>query len=188
MMAGQTVGIPSEPIPEPLNPNMARVFAYWREKCAETEPGPFPRLAEINIIDLHDIAAYLLITDVIREEGARTRYRWRFWGSNLTSFFGKEMTGKLIDEAYTPEAARQIIATYDWMVEHREPHYWVRRGGLAYEDQEHLRYERLICPIQGPSGDIDHLFGIITFVAGPARHFDAADRSKATKASISPDK
>ncbi len=187
MMTGQPVGGPSEPIPEPLNPDMTRVFAYWREKCANTEPGPFPRLAEIDIIDLHDIAAHLLIADVVREGGARARYRWRFWGSNLTDFFGVEMTGKFIDEAYTPEAARQIIAAYDWILEFQEPHYWVRRGGLAYDNQEHLRYERLICPILGPSGDIDHLFGIITFVARPARHYAAADRRPVVKAAISSD-
>ena len=184
-MAGQPVRIPSEPIPESLNPDIARVFAYWREKCTGADPGPFPRLSEINVIDLHDIAAHLLITDVIREEGARRRYRWRFWGSNLTDFFGVEMTGKFIDEAYTPEAARQIIAAYEWIMEYREPHYWVRWGGLAYDNQEHLRYERLICPVLGPSGDIDHLFGIITFVARPGRHLSTADYPATTKATIS---
>ena len=187
-MAEQPFSIPSEPIPESLNRDMARVFAYWRDKCAGADPGPFPRLSEINVIDLHDIAAHLLISDVIREEDAGRRYCWRFWGSNLTDFFGVEMTGKFIDQAYTPSAARQIIASYEWIMEHREPHYWVRRGGLAYDDQEHLRYERLICPILGPSGDIDHLFGIITFVGRPARHYGTADFPTTTKASISADK
>ena len=146
---------------------MARVFAYWHEKCAATEPGPFPQFAEINILDLYDIAPHLLIADVVRNEGTRTRYRWRFWGTALTRFFGFEMSGKFIDEAYTPNAARHIIGAYDWMLESREPHYWKRRGGLAFDDQEHLEYERLVCPVLGKSGDIDHLFGIITFAARP---------------------
>ena len=186
-VAEKPAAIPSEPIPERLGPAMVRVFDYWREKCADTEPGPFPRLAEINLMDLYDIAPYLLVADVVRIEGARTRYRWRFWGSNLTAFFGFEMTGKFIDEAYTPEAARQIISAYDWLLENRVPHYWVRRGGLAYDDQEHLRYERLVCPLLGPGGDIDHLFGVITFVDWPARHHDPIERTPATRVSISSD-
>ena len=90
-----------------------------------------------------------------------------------------------LDEAYTAEAAGQIIATYDWIIENGAPHYWLRRGGLAFDGQEHLVYERLVCPVLGQSGDIDHLFGIITFVTGPTGKPEVAERPVGRKISIS---
>ncbi len=136
-------------------------------------------------MDLYKLADCLLLCDVVRQDGLSIRYRWRFWGSKLTDFFGVELTGKFIDEAYTAEAARQIIAAYDWIIENRAPHYWLRRGGLAFDDQKHLAYERLVCPVLGQSGDIDHLFGIITFVTDPVRKFEVEERPVVRKISIS---
>lgn len=175
-MSEQKHLIPSQPFPDPFNAPMARVDEYWWEKCAAADPGPFPRVKDINLMDLHDIADHLLLGDVVRKEGHATRYRWRFWGSKLATYFGMEMTGRFIDEGYTPDATRQITAAYDWIVANREPHFWLRRSGLAFEDQNHLAYERLIFPVLGETDEIDHLFGIITFVAPPALKVEAVER------------
>jgi len=184
-MSGGAYRVPSEPIPETLNAPMARVLEYWREKCAGASSGPFPRLGDLDLMDLHKIAGHLLICDVTRQNGQSIRYRWRFWGSKLSEFFGVELTGRFIDEAYTDEAARQVIGGYDWILENEEPHYWLRRGGLAFEDQEHLTYERLVCPVLGRSGDIEHLFGIITFETVPVRKPEAEERPIKQKVSFS---
>ena len=184
-MSGREYRIPSEPFPDRFNAHMAPVLEYWREKCTNGIPGPLPSLNDLNLMDLYKIADHLLLCDVVRQDGFSTRYRWRFWGSKLTAFFGVELTGRFIDEAYTAEAAGQIIATYDWIIENGAPHYWLRRGGLAFDGQEHLVYERLVCPVLGQSGDIDHLFGIITFVTGPTGKPEVAERPVGRKISIS---
>ena len=150
------------PIPDEVDQRILRVLDYWREKreLCSTE---FPRLKDIQMMDLHTIAPHLLIADVIREPDQPIRYRWRYWGTALTQFFGYEMSGSFIHEAYTQEAHDLITGAYQWVLENKDIHFWVRQGGLAYEDQEHLKYLRLVCPLEGETGNIDHLFGIITF-------------------------
>jgi len=152
--------IPSDPLPADPNPAMAQVLAYWTEAAERAAPSPLPRLHHIDLMDLYPIAPQLMIADIVHEP-ARLRYRWRFWGTNLAQFFGIELTGRFIDEAYTPGAAVEVSAAYDWAVENKSPHYWVRRA----DSPDHLVFERLICPLLGRDTEtVDHLFGIITVI------------------------
>jgi len=162
-MHDQSPSIPSDSLPDALNSDIAAVLAYWQAKCADATPGPFPHLNDIGLMDLYKLAGNLLICDVVREDDPQPRYRWRYWGTSLTTFFGAEMSGRFIDDIYTPDAARKISSSYNWVLENKTIHYWHRHGGLAHDDKQHLQYERLICPVLGKSGEIDHLFGIITF-------------------------
>jgi len=155
--------IPSDPFPDQMNDDMAGVYDYWLGKCPDKSASQFPDIADLDLMDLYKVADHLLLCDVVRQENQATIYRWRFWGTSLATFFAREMTGKFIHEFYTPEANKDISASYDWVLENKDVHYWERRGGLASNNQRHLLYERLICPVLGPSGNIDHLFGIITF-------------------------
>lgn len=153
--------IPSDPFPDDPNPALARVYEYWKAASPGTESNALPRLRQIELMDLHDIAPQLMIADIVRERPGRLRYRWRFWGTHLAQFFGIELTGRFIDEAYTPGAAVEVSAAYDWAVENKSPHYWVRRA----DNPDHLVFERLVCPLLGHNTDtVDHLFGIITVI------------------------
>jgi len=49
------------------------------------------------------------------------------------------------------------------------------RRGLAYEEQNHLRYERYIYPVPGSSDTIDHLFGVIVYDRVAPRHAKLGD-------------
>jgi len=153
--------VPSESIPDHPNSALARVLDYWNAAADNAAPTLLPRLHHIELMDLHDIAPHLMVADVVRETQVRTRYRWRFWGTQLSQFFGIELTGRFIDEAYAPRAAEEVMGAYEWIIENRRPHYWVRRA----DNRDHLVFERLICPLLGNDTDtVDHLFGIITFV------------------------
>jgi len=153
--------IPSEPLPADPNPTLAQVIGYWTEPAERAAPVPLPRLHHIELMDLQPIAPQLMIADIVREPPGRIRYRWRFWGTHLAEFFGIELTGRFIDEAYTPGAAAEVSAAYDWVVENKAPHFWVRRA----DNPDHLVFERLVCPLLGHTTDtVDHLFGTITFI------------------------
>ena len=62
-MSGRVYRVPSEPFPDRLNAHMARVLEYWREKCTNSVPGPFPSLNDLNLMDLHETAGHLLLCD-----------------------------------------------------------------------------------------------------------------------------
>ena len=55
------------------------------------------------------------------------------------------------------------------MVENGQSVFWVRRGGFEFDDQDHLIFQRLVCPREGPSCEFDHLFGIIIYIL-PTKH------------------
>lgn len=151
---------------------MVAAFDYWKGKCEAATFGPFPVLTDLDLLDLIDVIGYLTICDVVRQDSERPRYRWRFWGTELTNYFNIEMSGKFVDEAYTPTTAQQVIGCYDWILETRQSHYWLRHGGIVSvnsdgfslnEQNAHKSFDRLACPVIDQSGAIAHLFGVMTF-------------------------
>ena len=52
-------------------------------------------------MDLHSIAQYLLIADVVRNDNQPKLYRWQYWRTSLTNASVFEMPGKFIHEAFT---------------------------------------------------------------------------------------
>jgi len=149
---------------------MAKAFKYWQDKksACKTE---YPSLKDIQLMDLHSIAQYLLISDVVRNDNQPRQYRWRYWGTFLTNAFGLEISGKLIHEALTNKTHDLIAGAYNWMVENGQPHFWVRRVGFEFDDQDHLIYQRLVCPREGPPCEIDYLFGIFIFTLRTKHYF-----------------
>jgi hypothetical protein len=175
-MSEPATSIASEPLPDDMNEQMSKVLSYWQGKCETTTYGPFPTLTELDIMDLFEMVGNLIICEVVRpkqgQDDKPIRYRWLYWGSDLSAFFGVELNGKFIDESYTPTTAQQISSCYDWMLETKEIHYWKRQGGSVTSDGNHLTienespykgFERLACPVIDKTGEISHLFGIITF-------------------------
>ena len=150
------------PVPKDLDPIMAQVWKYWQDKKNEAE-GEFPTLKQIMLMDLHKVASNLLIIDVIDRKDEPSHFRWRYWGTSLTDYFGAELCGKFVHEQCTEEASAYLTRTYDWVVDNRTTHYWTRQGGLINVNYDHLTYHRLICPIEGASGEVAHLFGAVTF-------------------------
>jgi hypothetical protein len=67
----------------------------------------------------------------------------------------------------------------------RTPHYWLRHGGLVSDNQEYLAYDRIVCPVLGKSGEIDHLFGIITVVDDNLLQKKYEDRTQNPRIGIS---
>ena len=180
----QDILIPSETFPDQFNESMESMFDYWLEKCPDGASGSLPKFADFDLMDLYKIADHLLVCDVIRQGDDSIVYRWRFWGSELSYYFGVELSGKFINDINTPETAQQINASYNWVVENQKPHYWLRRGGLASDNQEHLAYERLICPVLGQFDKIDYLFGIITFERGETQSRVKTKNSDANRVTI----
>ena len=114
-------------------------------------------------MDLHSIAQYLSIADVVRNDNQPRLNRWQYWGTSLTNASVFEMPGKFIHEAFTEKPNDLIVGAYNWMVENHQLHYLVRRAGIAFYDQDHLMYQRLVCPLEGPSKKIDHLLVSLYF-------------------------
>ena len=67
---------------------------------------PIARWDDVDLMDLHDVATYIVVKDAI-DGGAE--FRNRYWGSGLVVSFGYEGSGKLLSEYYKPGDAEEII-------------------------------------------------------------------------------
>jgi len=64
-------GIASTPYPNDPHPKIKRVRRYWQKR--HPAPDALPRLTDIDLMDLHDIAVNLLLGDVIRGDDGAAR-------------------------------------------------------------------------------------------------------------------
>lgn len=86
---------------------LRRLYEYWRMKAAGRR---FPLRAEIDPLDLGFALGNLLLVDALAQ--SPPRFRYRLWGINLTTDYGRDMTGLHVDELSPPELAAQVQAAY----------------------------------------------------------------------------
>lgn len=126
---------------------LADLYDYWDGKRAGR---PWPARVDIDPLDIPHLLKYLLLLDVERLEPMRLRFR--LVGSNFHRFFGRDMTGKIREEAQlTPGGPGMGLAAM--MVEWREvlrrgaPRWastrqYVESGGLGW-----VRFTGLALPL-----------------------------------------
>ncbi|MEK9724339.1 MAG: PAS domain-containing protein [Rhodospirillaceae bacterium] len=85
------------------SPEAQRLYAYWEAKRGAA---PRPRLTDLDLMDIYEIAPVLTIRDAI--DGGK-EFLCRYWGTRLPDFCGLEATGKLVNECYKPESAAILI-------------------------------------------------------------------------------
>ena len=94
------------------NPQLQRFYDYWLGKCRDGRP---PARADIDPVDIHDMLPGIMIIDVVEDEGRR-RFRFRLFGTSHVEFNQRDLTGKFIDEVFTPEDSARVDAAYAELV------------------------------------------------------------------------
>lgn len=130
-----------------VSPRLKRLHAYWTAKCGSR---PMPSRADIDPVEMPWILGNLSLIEV-RGEGD---YLWRLDGSNLTAFFGCEMTGRSISEYPYPAFIGKMRATLDDAVRAGGPSRSVRRFSSKTQKWD---YESLYLPLSGDGQRIDML-------------------------------
>lgn len=117
-----------------LSEPCARFAAYWRDLA----PGPdrLPARAQVDPAAIVDLLPGVWLLETMAADGrTRTpegpRFRCRLYGSGLVDAFGRDLTGRLLDEVdpgfETSDAARDFRA----VVEERTARWW--RGPVAMQ-------------------------------------------------------
>lgn len=130
-----------------VSPRLRRLHAYWDAKRAGR---PMPARADIDPVEIPWILGNLSLIEVNGEGD----YRWRLDGTNLSAFFGCEMTGRAISEYPYPAFIDKMRATLDEAVRAGGPSRLVRR--FASQSQK-WDYETLYLPLSGDGQRIDML-------------------------------
>ena len=138
------------------------MFAYWASRRengrlpgrAQIHPGHIKRhLPTVSLIDVRD-----------RGDGAGRGYRLRLAGTGLYGVYGGEITGKALEEVYTPPASDYWRAELDKVVEGRRPA--VGMHSLSWRGAQHLSILWLRLPLASDGREVDMILGYDAPVGG----------------------
>lgn len=148
--------IPAYPVPHEFDdPRFRWFFDYWRERH---DGGRLPGRVDIDPLDFPHLLGYINLVDVERID-TRIRYRFRLWGSRVSTVFGADHTGKLLDEIAAPGTLRELRGRFDRCVESRDAFFVRRRITLA--GPEMIATSRLLLPLASDGHQVDMLAGLI---------------------------
>ena len=145
-------------LPPKCDPNLRRFLEYWSSKAAE---GRLPGRQHIDPLEIPELLSSIVMMDVVREGDGGVRFRLRLVGTEIVALHGRDLTGHWLDEAFPSGAAEDVVTANRMVVESRQPHYW--RNALHSAGREHVRYERLMCPLAADGQTVDMLIGVFAF-------------------------
>ena len=134
-----------------VSPRLKRLHAYWDAKRGSR---PMPARADIDPVEIPWILGNVSLIEV-RGDG---EFLWRLDGSNLTAFFGCEMTGRSISEYPYPAFIEKMRAALSAAVRAREPTSAIRRFASQMQKWD---YESLYLPLSGDGQRVDMLMQAI---------------------------
>ncbi len=148
-----------------LNPFRSdMVTEFWAQMTKLCEIAQRPRYEYVDLMSLYHLASYLTVLDV--EEQSR-RLRIRFSGTQLTTMFGRDNTGRYMDEVDLGEFKQELLAIYDLTITAKKPQWTlasvvIETAGTGGRRETHaFDYERLAVPFQDNLGAITHLVSIL---------------------------
>lgn len=136
------------------DPRLRKLYAYW---CMKRGKRAMPARKDIDPLDVRELMGNLTLIDV-RPEPAE--FRFRLAGTRIVDLFGKELTGRNVDEARflgkRPPFERQCGA----VLESKEPSFIIILMGV-----EHRRmvYRQLLLPLSSDGENIDIMLGGAVF-------------------------
>jgi len=98
-------------------PELRSLLELWRGKADAMHA--LPAREDMDMRLLKPFLRHLSVVERVHVDG-RSAYRLRLQGSILADYFGPQ-TGRLLDEAVSPELARRWGAAYDVLLETRRP-------------------------------------------------------------------
>ncbi|MAN81096.1 MAG: hypothetical protein CMM77_06590 [Rhodospirillaceae bacterium] len=135
-----------------------RVWEYWRRQAGSA---PAPSWNNIKLIDLYRDAPIMLVLDVLLRPDVAD-FRYRFVGTTIVQNRWKldtpDHTGLTYFEVSHQYDFQEVKESYDRCVSAGHP-ILLQRSFETYDASG--THERLILPIQEPSGDVDKLIVVV---------------------------
>jgi CheY-like chemotaxis protein len=129
------------------NPKLRRLYHYWLAKRGNL---PWPDRHSIDPADLTDILPHLGIVEVVGEGGAR-RFRYRLIGTAIVEAYGRDSTGRFVDETLGGAYRDFVLGLLDEAVTSGRAIY--AASAFRLEDNG-LSAERIFLPLSVGGGAI----------------------------------
>ncbi len=152
-----------EPAVSPLPVDNAILRELWRYWLARRGTRPMPPRRDIDPVDIPTLLPHLQLVERLPPDG---RYRYRLAGSAIVEAYGRELTGKYLDEIVPPH--RRAIAEdhYNLVFVERRP-LFVRSRYTTMRELD-ITATRIILPLAGMADEVAVLLVGQTFEYGVA--------------------
>ena len=127
------------------------LFAYW---ASRRQDGRLPSRAAIHPQHFKRHLPTISLIDVLSEP---RDYRLRLAGTGLYSVYGREITGRTLEDVFAPPAAAYWRTELDKIVESKRPGVGVH--SLAWRGATHLSILWLRMPLASNGRDVDMILG-----------------------------
>ncbi len=127
------------------------LFAYW---ASRRERGRLPCRASIHPAHFKRLLPTISLIDVGPDSHA---YRLRLAGTGLYGVYGREITGKTLDEIYNAAAADYWRKELDRVVSERRPAVGIH--SLAWRGAPHLSVLWMRLPLASNGFEVDMILG-----------------------------
>lgn len=97
-------------------------------------------------MDLLDLLGHVNIVRV-EGRGKETRFLITLWGTGVTYIYDGDYTGRYVDEVFQETELGSVHASYQQIVDSREPHFW--KILVPEKDRGFMSYRRLALPFGG---------------------------------------
>ncbi len=140
------------------------LFAYWASRRVGQR---LPSRAQIHPDDFKRHLPTVSLIDITRDPitGERS-YRQRLAGTGLYTVYGREITGRTLEEVYNSAAAQYWKAELDKVVATGRP--GVGFHSLAWRGAGHMSILWLRLPLSSNGVDVDMIMGYDALVGGHA--------------------
>jgi hypothetical protein len=127
------------------------MFTYW---ASRRQGGRLPARAQIDPCDLKRHLPTVSLIEVISKPRA---YRQRLAGTGLYGVYGREITGKMLDDVYSPQAADYWRTQLDQVVDEARP--CAGFHSLAWRGAPHLSILWIRLPLSSNGREVDMILG-----------------------------
>jgi len=127
------------------------LYAYW---ASLRHGGRLPSRSDIHPSDFKRLLPTVSLIDVVREP---LDFRLRLAGTGLYSVYGREITGRTLDDVYNSAAAQYWRTELAKVVDERRPLVGVHN--LAWRGAGHLSILWMRLPLASNGRDVDMILG-----------------------------
>ena len=142
-------------------PSHQALLKYWDDLRGTRWAPTWP---EVSLMRLPPVAIpFVVVTDIVHENGQPISSCYRFWGSGLTQYYGKDYTGKYVNEIPPRSSGIANDSACIRIANERVPHLEIKefitpKGLLA-------KALKLRVPLSDNGETVDHGLGIFAFEA-----------------------
>jgi hypothetical protein len=135
-----------EPLPEIAHPRLRQLLAFWNDRRGD---GALPGCATIDAIELWGWLGNLILVEAV----AAGEFRYRFYGTGLAEYYGRDLTGKTT-AALRPDVRELVRREYAEVCRTARPLLVTHTRRVR---EQPMLVEKLILPFAGDRGDVARL-------------------------------